>query len=348
MTEQITYSQLLELVRDPETTDDELLNYFQLDTGQGGFDFCLRVNPNTVIMTEADAEFENAMQIGNGIERYRRRLRFYSKKRNYPERPVILSEGDSWFQFPLLIQETIDHLSDHFNVWSLGAAGDTLANMTEGNPRKHGFEFLIGLRQLNGAARAFLFSAAGNDILGEDPGTKLPMLEPLLVHFNGDERDVQGHIDHKKLDDRLTHLEAGYLRMIDLVRNETGCENLPIVVHGYDYAFPYPFGSQEHRNPIYAANDQWLGRAFTAKGIEESNLRRSIIIHLVDRLYEMLNGLSEKASSSGIWVVDCRGAMPDLTDWADEIHGNSRGFAEVGRRFRITLDKAIAHSGGET
>jgi hypothetical protein len=348
MTEQITYSQLLELVRDPETTDEELQKYFKLETGKGGFDFQLSVNPDTVIMTEADAEFENAMQIGNGIERYRRRLRFYSNRRNHPERPVILSEGDSWFQFPLLIRETIDHLSNHFNVWSLGAAGDTLENMTEGNPRKHGFEFLIGLRQLGGATRAFVFSGAGNDVMGEDPVTKLPMLEPMLKPFNGDIGDVQGNIDLGVLDNRLNQLEAGYLRMISLVRNEPGAERLPIVVHGYDYAFPYPFGPQEHRNPIYAANDQWLGRAFAAKNIVDPNLRRSILTHLVDRLYDMLDGLAGKAGVRGIWVVDCRGAMPDLTDWADEIHGTSQGFAEVGRRFRTVLDQAIAESGQST
>lgn len=242
MIEQITYSQLLELVRNPETTDGELLNYFQLETGKGGFDFQLSVNPDTVIMTEADAEFENAMQIGNGIERYRRRLRFYSNRRNYPERPVILSEGDSWFQFPLLIRETIDHLSNHFNVWSLGAAGDTLENMTEGNPRKHGFEFLIGLRQLAGASRAFLFSGAGNDILGEDPVTKLPMLEPMLKPFNGDIGDVQGNIDHGVLDNRLNQLEAGYLRMISLVRNEPGPRGCPSWYMGMTTLFPIHSG----------------------------------------------------------------------------------------------------------
>lgn len=120
------------------------------------------------------------------------------------------------------------------------------------------------------------------------------------------------------------------------------------MVHGYDYAFPYPFGPQEHRNPIYAANDQWLGRAFAAKNIVDSNLRRSILKHLVDRLYDMLDGLADKAGVRGIWVVDCRGAMPELTDWADEIHGTSQGFAEVGRRFCTVLDQAIAESGQST
>lgn len=345
MTERITYSELLALIRDPNTTDEQLIPYFNLQTGDGGFDFELSVNPETVIMTEADAEFENAMQIGNGVERFRRRMRYFSNRRAFPERPVILSEGDSWFQFPLLIRETIDHLSDHFNIWSLGAAGDTLANMTEGTPRKGGFEFLIGLRRLKGAAQAFLFSGAGNDILGEDPQTKLPMLEPLIRPFNGDTADVSGHIDDAAVTARIDGLEAGYLRMISLVRSEPGAEQLPIVIHGYDYAYPYPFGSDDPRRPIYAGKDQWLGRAFAAKDIHDPELRRAVLKHLVDRLYAMMQGLAAKAGTDGIWVVDCRGALPQLSDWNDEIHGTSEGYAEVSRRFRAVLDQAIAQSG---
>lgn len=348
MVEKITYSELLDLVRDPDTTDEQLQPYFTLQTGAGGFDFELSVNTDTVIMTEADAEFENAMQIGNGVERFRRRMRFFSNRRKHPDRLVILSEGDSWFQFPLLIRETIDHLSDHFNIWSLGAAGDTLQNMVEGTPRKDGFEFLIGLRRLRGAARAFLFSGAGNDILGEDPETKLPMLEPLLRPFNGDVSDVAGHIDEAALDTRLEQLEAGYLRMISLVRNEPGAGALPIVIHGYDYAFPYPFGADDPRDPIYAKNDQWLGRAFATKDLDDPELRRAVLTRLVDRLYEMMNGLAAKAGTTGVWVVDCRGALPALSDWNDEIHGTSDGYAEISRRFRKVLDDALAQSGGGT
>lgn len=346
MTERITYSRLIELVRNSEVRDEDLKKYFTLETGQGGFDFNLKVNHQMVTMTEIDAEFENAMQIGNGLERFRRRIRFYSRRKEFPERPVILSEGDSWFQFPLLIQETIDHLSDHFNIWSLGAAGDTLSNMTKGDPRKYGNEFLAGLRRLGSKTQAFLFSGAGNDLIGEDPETKLPMLESLLRPFNGDVGDIQGHIDSDAVERRIGALETGYLRMISLVRSEPGFEDLPIVLHGYDYAFPYPFGPQDHRNPIYAAGDQWLGRAFAAKNIHDPELRRAVVSHLIDLLYAMLHGLTDKVPTTGIWIVDCRGAMPNLSDWADEIHGTSTGFGEVGRRFREVVDRAIAPSAG--
>ena len=62
---------------------------------------------------------------------------------------------------------------------------------------------------------------------------------------------------------------------------------------------------------------------------------------LIDRLYDMLNDIAAQPTSSAIWVVDCRGAMSELSDWNDEIHGNSRGFAKIADRFRATLRKAL-------
>lgn len=342
MAEKITYSQLFELVRNPETTDDELSKYFLLEKGVGGLDFDLAVNPDTVIMTETDQELESAMGLGNGVARMRRNMRYYNGVRHHPERPILLSEGDSWFQFPLLIKETIDHLSGSYNIWSLGAAGDTLSNMVEGDPRKKGFEFLMELRRLGPKVQAFLFSGAGNDILGEDPDTGRPMLEPLIAPFNGDAGDIMGHVDHAALDARLSQLEAGYLRMISLVRSEPGFEELPIVIHGYDYAYPHTDDTVDPRDPVYADKDQWLGRAFAAKGIQNGELAHGVVSHLVDRLYTMMQGLEDKSGFSGIWVVDCRGALPSISDWADEIHGTSAGFGVVAGRFKQVIEAALA------
>lgn len=342
MSEGITYSQLFDLLRDPETTDDALKEYFTVVPGTGGLDFQLEINPDKVIMTEADLEMESAMGIGNGAFRLMRVRRYNRGRRKHPERPVLLSEGDSWFQFPLLIKETIDHLSNHYNIWSLGAAGDTLANMIGHENGGSGFEFIQELRRIGPDVSAFLFSAAGNDILGEDPKDGLPMLQSLLRPFNGNPADIEGHIDAHALDARMASLEAGYLKMIALIRAEPGCEALPIVIHGYDYAFPYPASDKDPRKPIHAKKDQWLGRAFAAQGINDPHLRHEIIKRLVDRLYSMMDGLETKAKTKGIWVVNCRGALPKVTDWADEIHGTSDGFAKVAGRFHKVIESALA------
>lgn len=40
-------------------------------------------------------------------------------------------------------------------------------------------------------------------------------------------------------------------------------------------------------------------------------------------------------------VVDCRVAMPNVSDWNDEIHGISKGFEEVEKRFKAVLDGVL-------
>ena len=54
----------------------------------------------------------------------------------------------------------------------------------------------------------------------------------------------------------------------------------------------------------------------------------------------MLFSLRDAPGQRAVHVVDCRGAMPSVTDWNDEIHGTSDGFEEVGRRFRKVLMEA--------
>ena len=346
MSDVITYDEFLKRLRDPTVDDDALVPYVQLLPGEGGLDFTIKPNPDTVRMTAADQELENALSIGNGMARLRRRLKFFDISEHFPDRPVLVSEGDSWLQFPILIKEVIDQLLPDYNIWSLGAAGATLHDMIHGPPGKGGFEFLAELRRHQARVKAFIFSGAGNDIIGDDPATGLPMLEGLLNNFNGDEGDVAGHINASELNARIAQLSSGYTRIVQLVRAEPGFEDLPIVFHGYDYAFPYPASNNDPRNPRYAKKDQWLGRAFAARAIESPDLRRKIVMALIDRLYTMLFALRDMPGQHDVHVVDCRGAMPRVEDWNDEIHGTSDGFVEVGNRFRTVLQGAIAGDGG--
>jgi N-acetylmuramoyl-L-alanine amidase len=250
--------------------------------------------------------------------------------------PVLVSEGDSWFQFPLLISEIVDQLGDEFLIWSTGAAGDTARNMVIDNP-----EYMKALRKHKDHVQGFLFSAAGNDVIGEDPDTGRAALLDLLKDFNGNTNDVVGHVNLAALGETLAFLHSAYSEVIETVRAERGFGALPIFIHGYDYAFPYPWRNNDKRNPVYAANDGWLGQPLAAHGIVDDGLRRKIIMFMIDALYDMLATLAGNSQASGVWVVNCRGAMPRLSDWADEIHGTSAGFAKVAARFRPVIRSAI-------
>ena len=173
---------------------------------------------------------------------------------------------------------------------------------------------------------------------------RTPVLTDLIRDFNGDTSDAAGHINHDLLIKKLAFLRGAYSKVISTIRAEEGFAKLPIIIHGYDVPFPYPFGPDDGRNPIYAANDKWLGSVFKAKGIPNETLGREILRLLIDHLYSLLSEFSRNPRDTHVWLVDCRGALPEVSDWNDEIHGTSEGFAKVAGRFIVTLNRAIAHA----
>ena len=342
----ISYSEYLEIIRNPETTDEEIIALTRIEKGAGGFDFQIRPDPKKVELSPSDEEFESAMKIGNGIDRLRRRGKFFNRLEKKPATPVLVAEGDSWFQFPLLVTDTIDHLSKKYAVWCVSAAGDTAQNMVFGQQAAKSTEYMTALRRHRDKVRAFLFSAAGNDIIGEDPQTNVPVILDLLKPFNGDKSDAAGHINHALFAEKIAFLRKAYRQVIDTIRTEPGLETLPIIVHGYDIPFPYPWGKDDRRSPIWAKKDEWLGSAMKKRRINDQALRRKIIKVMIDALYDMLFEIAGNSAETGVWVVDCRGALPRSTDWADEIHGTSEGFATVAARFEAVLRKAARAAPG--
>ena len=336
--EKITYREYIDLLLDPETTEDKIVAYSIPKKGEGSaFSVEMAPNPDLVIMSESDVEAENAMQIGNGAARFYRRNEFNRRKAKGDTSPVLVSEGDSWFQFPFFLKETIDQLNKDFMVWSVGAAGDTAENMVHRNP-----EYMKALRRQKKSVKGFLFSAAGNDIIGEDPATGRPVLTDILKPFNGDTGDITGHVNFALLGQKVAFLRSAYSKVIATVRSKPEFSRLPIFIHGYDYVFPHPFGADDYRDPKWAEKDQWLGSAMATKGINDPHHRRAIIQLLIDTLYDMLDDLAADSRQTQVWVVDCRGALPNVSDWADEIHATSAGYAKVAARFKARIDEAFA------
>jgi len=342
--DRISYEQYLRLARDPDVPDDTLVRYSVVVRGPTPFSPELRPNPRRVLLTPDERELENALKLGNNLARFRRQQRFRRRLAAGERLPVLVAEGDSWFQFPLLISEVVDHLGDEYLIWCVSAAGDTLANMLRAPAGAGGPEYLQALRQQRQRVRAFLFSAAGNDVLGEDRHTGRPVIEQLVRPFAGAGSSAADHIDRAALDARLAFIRAGYAEVIRTVRAEPGLARLPILIHGYDHAFPYPWQPVDRRRPLWADKDEWLGKPLDRRGIAAPELRRGIVRILVDELYRALEQVAGDPAATGVYLVDCRGALPRLSDWADEIHGTSRGFAKVAARFRAVLRQvALMH-----
>ncbi|WP_430512723.1 hypothetical protein [Pannonibacter phragmitetus] len=142
------------------------------------------------------------------------------------------------------------------------------------------------------------------------------------------------------LGEKLAFLEKAYRNVIANIRQYKEFKKLPVFIHGYDHAYPELKQAKDPRKPKHAKRDEWLGEPLDARGIVDDALRRNIIKFLVDALYDMLERVAGDPKQTDIWLVDCRGAMPDVTDWIDEIHGTDEGFGKVAARFRKTLKKA--------
>ncbi len=176
----ISMRALQEMVRNPDIDDAALRPYFVFDPALSR-PFAPAVIPNSALVDVAvPADMvEGAMMMSwaTGLSRLRRQEKFKARMLFGDRRPVLVSEGDSWFQFPLLLEDVVDHLQGDFNVWSVDAAGDTLQNMVHDNAK-----YLEALRRNAGKVRAFLFSGGGNDVIGEDARGD-PVIAQILKRF---------------------------------------------------------------------------------------------------------------------------------------------------------------------
>ena len=152
-----------------------------------------------------------------------RDVRFDFARKWRSDWPVVIAEGDSWFDYPLTNRDIVHHLSGmtySCAVKWLAHHGDTLEEMLT---RAEWLPFLN-----DGNVTCLLLSGGGNDILG-DP------LEDILTDGNG-AATVDDVIDNVILTNQLTKVSDDYTRVINATQAIN--PNLPILAHGYDYVIP--------------------------------------------------------------------------------------------------------------
>lgn len=341
-TERITFEELKRRMSDPSVPDAELRPYLKInDADSGPFRPKIEPNPDRVIIDPlAQYELESAIDWGNGASRWRRRVAFNSRLMANDPRPMILCEGDSWLQFPIFIDDVVDHLSASYNIKCLSAAGDTADNMINRNPEY--WTELKALRdrlaQMQRTVGALVLSAAGNDVIGADASGRSVLLDLLRDFKPG--KPASWHLEPTRVKRALDFLEAAHRKVVATVRSDATFRTLPVVFHGYDYAIPGGWPG-DPRNPIWAKQDKWLGEPMRAKGIVDPDLQRAIVRLLIDRLYTTLQRVAGDSATSKVYVVDARGALGPVQSWADEIHGTSEAFANVAARFKAVIDAAI-------
>jgi metacaspase-1 len=316
MTTKITYQELEKLVLEHGASSSLVKQYFkELPDSDAPF------SPNVVIDetlvklpqlgpgTDLQGPARNAalMNAANGLSKLSRQVEYGKNTRKFPDRQRIVSEGDSWTQFPILLKDIVDNLMDSFNVFSLDEAGDTVKRMLD----KAEFEKHLQDK----LPSVFLFSGGGNDIVGDrgKPNRLARHLRPFDPN-----RTAEEHILPTFDTTVIAGISKEYRRMINMAK-ANGPANMKICVHGYDYATP-------------GAGNDWISRNMQEAGINDRNFQWQIVRGLIDRFNVMLADLAR--SESRLMYVDLRGNVAPKTAsyaralpaWHDELHPKDRGF----------------------
>lgn len=301
---EIDAAELERRLLDPDVLDSEIRPYL-VENGAAGEAFrpVVQADPNRVRQPETEAAV--ALASLNGLDRWRR-LRRYRRRSQDGAVVRLVSEGDSWFQYPFLLTDVIDWLAGPYAILSLDAAGDLISDMVRQG------ELVTAVVQER--PRAVLLSGGGNDLLGGANLTRaLRRFEPGL--FAG---DYLG----RAFEDNLRSVLDGYATL--LTRLARVAPETPVITHAYDYAVP--------------SGGRWLGQPMRALGITDAGLQRRIVREIVDRFHTELSGLTGPFPL--LRVVDTRNSVA-ANQWHDELHPTDAGYREVAQRFATAIAAAI-------
>lgn len=315
----ITVEELGRKVADLSIPEEDLAKYFRVDEEESTPTRPkLELNPETVQVpppqdVEGRARSAALLNSANFLSKLRREARFQQiVARGEYKGPLIAAEGDSWFQYPLILKDTIDWIFENYAVYCRSEAGDTLDNMVRRA------EYIEALERTGG--QLLLLSGGGNDMvaggnLAEHLRAFDKTLTPaqyLLPSFSG------------ILDDAIANIE----KIVRAVGR--AFPNAAVICHGYDYAIP---------------NDgKWLGKPMASRGIKDRKLQKAITAEMIDRLNTRLMNLANQ--SPRVTYVDCRGIVGDKR-WHDELHPIDEAYGEVAKKIaveiaRITKNRPLA------
>ena len=236
-----------------------------------------------------------------------------------PSRIGILTEGDSWFAFPLPSRPNIvDVLISRFGsraAWlRLEGNGDEVRIMQSGTQWERIFSMLTRPR-----ARfdLILFSGGGNDIVGR---CLLPLLRQREAWMTW--RDC---VHEERFQRRMDQIEGAYHELMAL--RDDFHPAAWVFTHEYDRVIP-------SNRPIRLGllrMGPWMKPYLDEKGITDPQEQRELMNHLLERFSQMLQKLEQRYPR--FYHVRTQGTLGD-GDWGDEIHPNREGFQKIAARIQ--------------
>lgn len=308
----ISQEELIAKIRDLETSDAEIAKYFIVDERSDAFS--PRVIPNPKLIEDNGMEGAFALNAFNKLSRGRRNRKYRRRIKNW-DGVRIVAEGDSWFQYPMILKDTIDQLIDTDNfqyaIYGLSEAGDLLSNIIRED------EISDAIEREN--PDVFLISAGGNDMVGDERAAT-------LVHKFSANRKPENY-PNDNFDTFLEELERLYRGLFSRLLADR--PHLKIVCHGYAHAIPQ--------------NGPWLGKPLCKQDITNKTLQRKIVAEMIRRFNGVISKLATDFPNS-VYHVDLQKTVGTVSKWHDELHPKNEGFLKVAQKFDQVIKLALSES----
>jgi hypothetical protein len=251
----------------------------------------------------------------------RQLLQFFTESmRNHPGYPVVISEGDSWFSFPVHAN-IIDHLDEmvgrRMSLLRLERSGDEVMAMTSDGK----LATLRGYLQRY-KPHALLFSGGGNDIVG-----------PELLKFiarRGAAFDLDAALNTPALTRRFADIRNAYARLIAM--RDQAAPNCLILTHGYGHAIPS--GRKAKLWGISAG--PWIKPFLESQGYTTKKEQQAIL----DALLARFNAIVDTFVGATVVKCDVASVIQD-NEWNDELHPSRKGFEDAAQVFHVTLKRML-------
>jgi hypothetical protein len=239
---------------------------------------------------------------------------FAASLKQFPQRLVMITEGDSWFSYPLNanIADHIEMMSD-FSILRLEHNGDEARDILSAKSKQlDNIRYYLKTYPVD----AVLVSAGGNDIIAEELKN--------FLNKKAQGNPWQSAINLGVLTTVLDDIVASYTRLLD-ARDKLRPK---CVVFAHSYCYFQPSG-RKARGPFgLLSSGPWMRPVLVKKGVDPDTEGRDLAKYLVDELHARLKALA--AVRSRFVVVDHRATLPaDDVHWADEIHPSGTGFRKL-------------------
>lgn len=316
------------------------------------------------ILKQTLSELPNESEADKGIVGALNKLKQNSKRKHfnwqlneYPNNKIVIAEGDSWFEHPL-IQDGIDWLQQDYelNTVSLASGADWFANML--SQKQYLKELKTQLKE-GRKIGAIVLSAGGNDIVDENLKkviTATPKTDVIPVDLvDYAKREFPEH--SKAIIKGWKHLTPEFYKKLSLffvlyvllfreIRQEAekikkkSVKSIRLLLHGYDFAYPskdISRGQSSGMGHVYKilSNGKNLYKPMEKMKIKPEDMH-PISAALIFEFNNMLSLLHYYNVDENFCHIDFRGLFQEEV-WNDELHINSYYAEWIGAAFSYAI-----------